>query len=284
MKSTKRCLLRNTCILFLCLELTVAVFAESKTYTVQKGDTLYSISKKNNLSVSTLLAANAMSDSSVLKVGQILTIPDQDCIYTVQKGDTLYGISRTYGLSVSELLAMNSLKKDTTLKIGQTLVVPGDYPKEGIIASTAGTPETDAMMESVQDMKITDPRTYSAKKGDSSLVWPVKTTDVTYVTGKVSGVSLTTNANEKVSAIKAGTVMFSGLYRGFGQVVFVQSAEGQIYVYTGLDELSVQKGANVKYGDKLGTVGVDTISGKPQVNLMVFKNGKPVDPAKAPRG
>ena len=36
-------------------------------------------------------------------------------------------------------------------------------------------------------------------------------------------------------------------------------------------------------GSVLGTVGIDSITEKPQMNFMVFQNGQPIDPAKAPR-
>ena len=78
--------------------------------------------------------------------------------------------------------------------------------------------------------------------------------------------------------------MFCGLYRGFGNVVFVQSKSGYMYVYTNLDKINVSKGDSVKLNEKIGTVAIDTRTNKPQLLFMVFKNGNPIDPAKAPRG
>ena len=77
--------------------------------------------------------------------------------------------------------------------------------------------------------------------------------------------------------------MYVGVYRGFGQVIFVQSKTGVIYTYTGLGSVSVKKGDYVVYNQQLGTAGVDAISGKPGITFMVFQNGQPIDPAKAPR-
>jgi hypothetical protein len=80
-----------------------------------------------------------------------------------------------------------------------------------------------------------DTRTYgNAIQADKSTVWPLKNPKVTYVKGKVSGVQLVGNKNETVNCIMAGTVMYVGVYRGFGQVLFVQSQTGLIYAYTGL--------------------------------------------------
>ena len=129
-----------------------------------------------------------------------------------------------------------------------------------------------------------DTHSYSGKKGDPNLVWPVEKPEVTYVNGKVSGVTLSAKKDEKVEAIKSGTVMFSGSYRGFGNVVFIQSKTGHIYAYTGLGKVLVSKGEYIDFKTQIGTAGIDSYSSKSQISLMVFQNGLPIDPAKAPRG
>ena len=56
------------------LSLAVFVFGEQKTHTVQKGETLYSISRQYGLTVNELRQLNGLSDTSVLKVGQVLKV------------------------------------------------------------------------------------------------------------------------------------------------------------------------------------------------------------------
>lgn len=71
------------------------------TYTVKKGDTLYSIARNYDVSVNELMQLNNLS-SSVLTVGQTLVIPttkpDQSKTYIVKRGDTLYSIAQTLSL------------------------------------------------------------------------------------------------------------------------------------------------------------------------------------------
>ena len=270
----------------------VCLFADT-VHLVEKGETLYSISRKYQITVSELRAANGLSDGDVLKFGQKLNIPTPDIenaaalnsssstdssystenleTYVAQKGDTYYGIARARGIKVAELFALNNLGSDSSLKAGQKLKVPSLNSSE--FARTSSL-----------DLKDADPRNYSSAKNSGALVWPVKNPRITYVNGKVSGVQLSAAKKEKIMNIMAGTVMYCGSYRGFGEVVFVQSKTGLIYAYTGMSDVSVKKGDYLVYGDTIGTAGVDSISKESRLTLMVFRNGSPIDPATAPRG
>lgn len=237
------------------------------------------------------------------KDGSPAKVTVSESTYEVQKGDTWFGISRRFGISVSELLKMNQVDAGSSLKIGQKIKVPSESradnskgtevakndaaknnEKKSEASSKTKTENTKTPDVNVPDLKDNDPHNYSGKKGDSSLVWPVKAGEVTYVNGKIGGVCLTAKKDEGVTSIRAGTVMFCGSYRGFGNVVFIQSKTGHIYAYTGLGTIEVNKGEYINYKSRVGTAGVDSYTGKYQVNLMVFQNGQPVDPAKAPRG
>lgn len=264
----------------------ISAFAES-THLVKKGETLYGIAKKYQITISELKAANNLSDKDVLKAGQKLVIPSADIenaatlsstnssastsnssskteTYIVQKGDTLYGIAKKYDIKVSEIYSLNGMSQKDVLKVGQKLKVP-------------------VTGESLPDIKDIDPKKYT-EKTIPGLKWPVKNPTVTYVKGKVSGVQLTSSAKENVINIHAGTVVYTGSYRGFGKVVFVQSKTGLVYAYTGLSSIKVKKGTYVVAGDVLGKSGVDSMTKKNGIMLMVVQNGEYIDPAKAPRG
>ena len=265
-------------ILFL---LFIIIFSsQTVSHQVQKGETLYSISRKYGISVGELCSANNISTSSVIKTGQNLKIPTKNLseksttekvektdTYIVKKGDTLYGIAKRFGVSVETLTIMNKMSGSKTIKVGQTLIVP---------LATSDNSQVIANVSDIEDLQLTDSRTYDKnKKGDKTLLWPVSAKEIQYVEGKVSGVSITTNLNENVNIVRDGTVMFCGLYRGFGNVVFVQSKSGYMYVYTNLDKINVSKGDSVKLNEKIGTVAIDTRTNKPQLLFMVFKNGNP---------
>ena len=286
-----------SCTIFKRAILSVSVAAASlavaeTTHIVQKGETLYSLSRTYGTTVQAICAANGIADGSSVRAGQKLTIPDTKQAaateqrqssggsYTVEKGDTWYGIARRFGTNVNKLYELNDVDSTATLKVGQTVIVPG-----GTVAAVTNpvkpSPDTP---KSGGKISLEDPRTYSDKKGDPSLAWPVQSPSVTYIEGKISGVNLSAKKDESVTAIRAGTVMFSGTYRGFGNVVFIQSKTGHIYAYTGLGTVKVSKGDYCVFGAQIGTAGLDSYTAKPQMSLMVFQNGLPIDPAKAPRG
>ncbi len=298
--------------------LTAAFIFADTTYKVEKGDTLYSISRKYQITVAELRAANNLSENDVIKVGQKLKIPTADISsaaalatdnkatttpssatlsattktkeYTVLKGDTMYSIAKKNGMTLAEFMALNNLDNSSVIKVGQKLkIADASAAKTTSTTTTTTTPSTSSGGTGGSSTTTTtttapDTRTYGTTvTADKNTVWPVKNPTVTQVKGKVGGVQLSAQVNEPVVCIREGTVMYVGVYRGFGQVIFVQSKTGVIYTYTGLGSVSVKKGDYVVYNQQLGTAGVDAISGKPGITFMVFQNGQPIDPAKAPR-
>ena len=103
----------------------------SNVYVVQRGDTLYSIANKFNVTVAELKAANKLT-SNLLNVGQRLTIPTTSpgpeesaeyIIYEVKRGDSLYSIAEEFNLTVNDLINFNQLAS-TNLSIGQKILIP----------------------------------------------------------------------------------------------------------------------------------------------------------------
>ena len=137
-------------------------------YTVKKGDSLYSISKKYNTSVDEIMKLNYLTNTN-LSVGQVIRIPefyfDMDNMYlpnyinyTVKKGDSLYSIARTYKIDINTLRKDNALTSDI-LSVGQIIRI---RLKEG------QTVEVEECLGQDFDIPIkSSTRDYVVKKGDS---------------------------------------------------------------------------------------------------------------------
>ena len=105
-------------------------------YIVKKGDTLWSIANKYNISVNDLKELNSLTNNS-LSIGQKLliykelytndNIDNETYTYIVKSGDTLYSISKKFNINVDTLKKINNLTSNT-LSIGQILLInPNEY-------------------------------------------------------------------------------------------------------------------------------------------------------------
>ena len=95
-------------------------------YIVVSGDSLWSISKKFNVSVDDLKRVNNLI-SNLLRVGQSLVIPSGNDFnylqYEVKSGDTLYKIAKKFNVNISDIMKLNNLMSNL-LSIGQRLLIP----------------------------------------------------------------------------------------------------------------------------------------------------------------
>ena len=96
-------------------------------YTVERGDSLYSIAQKYGSTVEEIRNLNNLK-SDLLTIGQQLKIPNNIptetyIIYTVEPGDSLYSIAKKYNITVDDIKQANNLTGNLLL-IGQNLSIP----------------------------------------------------------------------------------------------------------------------------------------------------------------
>lgn len=126
-----------------------------ETYIVQKGDTLWNISKKLDTSVDEIkklnnLTSNLLFVGQELKVPNYLTVEDSNVNYIVKKGDNLYNIAKIYNTTVPELKSYNNLTSDN-LSIGQVIKIP----------------DTTSIITPSEDEVINEESVYVVQKGDT---------------------------------------------------------------------------------------------------------------------
>lgn len=152
----------------------VADIAPVSTYSVTRGDSLWSIAKKHHLTVTELAKANNLSTGATLQPGQKLIVPGKavsaqdlatasaspaklsdgktttpprgnDALrHTIQSGESLGAIARKYQVSVGELAAANSITDPAKIRAGQQLVIPGFKAVSNSRPSSTTTAETQA--------------------------------------------------------------------------------------------------------------------------------------------
>ncbi|MDR7073200.1 LysM peptidoglycan-binding domain-containing protein [Fictibacillus barbaricus] len=113
---------------------------QSRVHKVQKGDTLWGISRKYNTTVAAIQKLNLLKSTN-LYIGQSLKVSGQTTAatqtvsapptkvasssattYVVKSGNTLWGISHSYGITVKQLVDSNNLKSNT-IHPGQKLKI-----------------------------------------------------------------------------------------------------------------------------------------------------------------
>ena len=113
-------------------------------YTIEKGDSFYSIAKKFGVSMKAIADANPGVDAKRLQIGKKLNIPAPSAApaaatsgatpapmadpataesYTVKSGDNLTKIAKKFGTTVNALRAANGLKTER-IKVGDKLKIP----------------------------------------------------------------------------------------------------------------------------------------------------------------
>ena len=110
----------------------------ASTYVVHPGDTLSAIALRHGTTVSALAEANQLADPNLIRIGQLLHIPDSKLgtprytaaaldseRYAVVHGDTLISIARRFGLDLTALARSNGLNVNAPLHAGAVLHVPG---------------------------------------------------------------------------------------------------------------------------------------------------------------
>jgi LysM repeat protein len=150
------------------------------SYQVMAGDSLESVAKKFSLTLSALREYNGLSRSSIIYVGQVLSLkptaavgktpatkvpassaaastlsdevseldpmrPTGACtthgFHTVQAGETVSRIAAVYGVSTQSVLSSNSLSWSSTIYVGQRLTIPGVHEIKNCPSLTKLNPE-----------------------------------------------------------------------------------------------------------------------------------------------
>ncbi|MCM3086542.1 LysM peptidoglycan-binding domain-containing protein [Bhargavaea ginsengi] len=178
--------------------------ASAAEHTVSKGDTLWSISQANSVTVAQLKQWNSLS-SDLIRPGDVLTTsggskaaPAQTqqkasaavksaaapaSTYTVKSGDTLYRIATNHGMSVNTLMGLNGLSS-SLIHPGQALKVSG----KAVQASASNTASASKPAPSAARELSVRATAYTAYCNGCSGV-------------TATGINLRANPNQKVIAV-----------------------------------------------------------------------------------
>ena len=159
-----------------------------ETYTVKKGDNLWTIARRSNVSLNELYAANGLDTTSILSIGQQLQIPVEGSTvtvtapspdtyqptsfnqgsteYMVKRGDSLSKIANQFDTSVRAIKAANGLSSDL-IRVGDKLVVPVSSSSTGTSSSMSAAPsDSISSSSSAPSFSASGARTHTVKSGE----------------------------------------------------------------------------------------------------------------------
>lgn len=185
----------------------------ASVHTVEKGDTLWSISQAENVSVQNLQQWNDLN-STVIYPSQQLKVEEALKTYVVVLGDTLSNIAEKHNMTVEQLMTYNQLTSD--------LIIPGDkLMLEGSkvlqpevkaasttsVASKTPTSETKPVASVAKELTMTSTAYTASCAGCSGIT--------------ATGINLKTNTNQKVISVDPNVIPLGSRVwvEGYGEAI-----------------------------------------------------------------
>jgi septal ring factor EnvC (AmiA/AmiB activator) len=87
-----------------------------------------------------------------------------------------------------------------------------------------------------------------------------------------------------VDAVYAGNVIYTGWFKGYGNLIIVDHGNEYVTLYAHVKEILVKEGDDVRQGERIATVGDTGSLAGPRLYFEVRYQGKPQDPEQWLRG
>jgi len=247
-----------------------------RTITVYEGDSLYSISKREGVSIKSIIKANKLEPPFTLYKGDRLIIAKPK-VHIVKKGHTLYDIANCYEVSISDLMKINQLKNNDKIYLGDKLFIP-------LYDNTNQTNCNN--ITKVAITKEVNKTTEKKKNNNYSYMWPVK--------GKIiskfgllakglrnDGINISADIGNPVLAIESGKIVYAGNeIQAFGNLILIKHYNDKTSAYAHLDKINVKKGESVNKGQIIALVGNSGKVSIPQLHFEIRDKDGPLDPLK----
>jgi len=220
-------------------------------YTVQDGDTIWSIAKNFEITTNTIKWVNNLGDIDNIKPGQVLQIlPISGTLHKVGKDDTLPKIASAYSASVPQIVEENGLLDEQVVE-GQVLVIPGGFkPEPKPVPNNSGKKlaGNDKKSSQKQAKFISGPR--------DSAGWLIRPTSGMRTQGRHAnnGIDIANASMPPVWAAAAGTVTFAGWDGAYGLTVKIRHSNGVETQYSHLNKIYIY-GGSVGQGQIIGQMG-----------------------------
>jgi len=266
--------------------------SEIITYTVQTGDTLFSIAEQYKISPATLLWGNfdVLEDNPhLLKPGQILNILPVDGIYYQWKeNDNLNSVAEIFKTTTNKIIEFTGNNIDlTSLETENSGIEPGVWViiPEGKRAIKDWGPPTISRSNPASARSYGPGHcgaVYEGAVGTQSFIWP--TTDRTlsgyaYDPTLHPAIDIGGQVGNAIFASDSGVVVYAGWSNyGYGYLIVIDHGFGWQSAYAHLSAVGVSCGQSVFKGGVVGALGNTGNSTGPHLHFEIIYNGVKVNP------
>ncbi len=233
-------------------------------YEVKKGENFWTIARKYNVDIDTVIGTNPDLTSLIAYEKQLIIIPDKKGVmHEIRENEKIKDIGLLYGKNADEILKENS---NIPIKKGNVLFISGAKPK--IL-----NPSMDAFYA-----KRSIFRSPICGNGYTSLVGMRSHPILQGVTKFHNGVDIRAKTGTWVGAAADGTVICAGWVEGYGKTIKIKHDNGYVTMYAHLSEIHVRNGQKVRSGQLIGKSGNTGHSTGAHLHFSIFKNGKAENP------
>lgn len=262
--------------------------ATEKLHIVQKGETLYSISKALNISIEKLKSINPSLDGKTIFVGQKILLNNKeepefnnvikDPFYIVKSGDTIFSIAMKYKIPTKKIIEFNNLNNNQ-IKIGQKIFLNNN--KNLNIEIKKDIIKTIDVPVNKHQLDINNQYDYIR---DIGFILPVNGKIVSnfFHKSKGDGVYILGKIGDFVRAAASGRVIYVGDdLKDFGKLIIIKHYNGFLSAYGHSSGIIVSAGNRIKQGQIIAYLG-PTKQGADDGKLYfsIRKNNMVFDPLK----
>ena len=271
---------------------------QEKIYTVQAGDTLWSIAQKNDLTFKELCELNpnykgaALNEKSNIQAGDELIVTKQEATLEVRitkietwqeeipyTSETTKSGEYTVGTKKTVQEGQTGIRSVTAQRVYNT---DGAQLSQQILSTeVVKEPVTEKIV--VGTKKVTSKTTFIT--GSGQFIWPVPgyRNCSRWYGGSHKGVDICAAAGTPIYASAGGTVTKAGYNKagagtGYGYSVVISHGSGYTTVYAHCLSLAVHSGQSVKQGQLIGYVGSTGRSSGNHCHFEIRRNGSYIAP------